>query len=344
MRWSKVRRRPDTKKVTGKGEEMTAIRGFVGASRREGVLGVHSMDSFRMNVPDLGLARDFYSAFGLDVREEGNAIGLYTVGNLHRWGSITEGARKKLSFLSFGVFDDEVGVFRKHVEQQGVQLIDPPTGFQSNGFWFRDHDGNLVELRAAEKTSPNQKSEVINASAPANTAAAPLRSQAERVLPRRLAHILAFTRDVAKAVTFYCSVLGLRLSDRSGDGIAFLHGIHGSDHHLIAFAKSDAPGMHHLSWDVGSINHVGLGAMQMANKGFTDGWGLGRHVLGSNYFHYVRDPWGSYAEYSSDIDFVSADHDWQSGDHEDRNAFYLWGPKPPDDFTINYESDHTGPA
>ena len=30
----------------------------------------------------------------------------------------------------------------------------------------------------------------------------------------------------------------------------------------------------------------------MPDKGFADGWGLGRHVLGSNYFHYVRDPVG----------------------------------------------------
>ena len=36
-----------------------------------------------------------------------------------------------------------------------------------------------------------------------------------------------------------------RLSDRSGPGIAFLHSPHGSDHHLIALAKSDGPGLHH---------------------------------------------------------------------------------------------------
>ena len=35
--------------------------------------------------------------------------------------------------------------------------------------------------------------------------------------------------------------------------------------------------------------------------------GVGRHVLGSNYFYYVQDPWGSFAEYSYDIDFVPAD-------------------------------------
>jgi len=117
-----------------------------------------------------------------------------------------------------------------------------------------------------------------------------------------------------------------------------MHGIHGSDHHLIALAKSNGPGLHHLSWDVESIHQIGLGAMQMADKGFAGGWGLGRHVLGSNYFHYVRDPWGSYSEYSSDIDYIPVNYDWQAGDHSADDAFYVWGPVPPADFAFNYET------
>jgi catechol 2,3-dioxygenase len=157
------------------------------------------------------------------------------------------------------------------------------------------------------------------------------------VQPRRLAHMLVFTRDIPQAIKFYGEVLGLRLSDRSGDMIAFMHGIHGSDHHMIAFVKSEGPGLHHLSWDVSSINEIGIGAMHMADQGFAAGWGLGRHVLGSNYFHYVRDPWGSYAEYSSDIDYIPVDHDWKGGDHPPEDSFYVWGPVPPQDFAFNHE-------
>ena len=98
---------------------------------------------------------------------------------------------------------------------------------------------------------------------------APYRRLADQVRPRRMAHILLFTTNVARAIEFYGRTLGLRLSDRSGDGIAFLHGIHGSDHHMIAFAKSSAPGFHPVSWDLPNVNLVGLGAMQMADKGFT---------------------------------------------------------------------------
>ena len=129
------------------------------------------------------------------------------------------------------------------------------------------------------------------------------------------------------------------LSSRLWGGGRSADGIHGSDHHMVAFAKSNAPGLHHCSWDVGSINDIGLGAMQMADKGFSRGWGMGRHVLGSNFFHYVRDPWGSYCEYSSDIDFIRADQNWDTGDHPGHDSIYIWGPTPPEDFVRNYEGD-----
>ena len=79
----------------------------------------------------------------------------------------------------------------------------------------------------------------------------------------------------------------------------------------------------------------------MDAQGYTHGWGVGRHVLGSNYFHYVRDPWGSFAEYSYDIDFIPADVDWPAADHPPEDSFYVWGPPVPDDFVINHENART---
>lgn len=317
---------------------MTQISGFVGPTRRAGELGVHSVDTFNIAVPDMKIAKDFYTAFGLDVREEANALGLYTTGHAHRWGRVSEGPAKKLSYISFGAFEDDIERMRARLQENGVRQLDPPPGFESNGIWFRDPDGMLLEIRVAEKSSPNEKAVVSNPSSPPGVQGSHPRSVAPTVRPRRLAHILIFTSDVSRAIDFYSRVVGLRLSDRSGEGIAFMHGIHGSDHHMIALAKSNGPGLHHLSWDVGSVHDVGLGAMQMADKGFSAGWGVGRHVLGSNYFHYVRDPWGSWCEYSSDIDYIPADHDWASGDHPGEDAFYVWGPTPPADFAINHEA------
>ena len=237
------------------------------------------------------------------------------------WGTVAEGPRKKHQYISFGSFEDDLDRFAERLQAHGVKRVDPPAGVESNGLWFHDHDGNLVEIAVAPKTSPNAKSDFVQPSVGPTVRGAPNRSAVRRTHPRRLAHLLMFTTDVTQAIDFYSRVLGLRLSDHSGDGIAFMHGIHGSDHHMIALGKSNAPGCHHLSWDVGSVDAIGLGAMHMLEKGYDKGWGLGRHVLGSNFFHYIRDPWGSYAEYSADIDFVPADADWPAADHPPEDFF-----------------------
>jgi catechol-2,3-dioxygenase len=317
---------------------MTQIRGFIEPLRRPGVLGVHSMDHFSMAVPDLAVAQSFYDDFGLDTHSDGRNLALHTFGHAHRWGVLSEGPRKKFQYWSFGAYEDDLPRFRAHLQTLGIPLIDPPPGVESNGLWFHDPDGNCVEIRVAEKSSPNEKTQFTTVSQGPGTRGAVYRSKVKKTQPRRLAHVLVFTPDPPRATQFYMRVLGLRLSDESEGNIAFLHGVHGSDHHLIAFARSNAPGFHHCSWDVGAVDDIGLGAMHMAEKGFVAGWGLGRHVLGSNYFHYVRDPWGSYSEYSADIDFIPVDADWDTADHPGAESFYLWGPDVPEDFVRNYEA------
>ncbi len=317
---------------------MTAIKGFIEPTRRPGELGIHSVDHFHFAVPDLAVAQNFYREFGLNVGEKGNTLTLDTFGHPHRWGSIGEGPRKKFGYISFGAFEDDIERFAARLQAMGVKRLDPPPGIDSNGLWFHDHDGVLVEIKVAAKSSPAEKSNFSAVSAPAGQRGAYYRSTMPRSYPRRLSHVLMFTRDVAKAMEFYGRVLGLRVSDHSGEDIAFMHGIHGSDHHMVAFARSEAPGHHHFSWDVGSVDEIGAGAMHMLEKGFARGWGLGRHVLGSNYFHYVRDPWGSYSEYSADIDYIPATCDWNGGDQPAEDSFYAWGPNVPEDFVHNYEA------
>lgn len=317
---------------------MTSIQGFIKPTRRPGELGIHSLDHFHFVVSDLAVAQNFYSEFGLTTEERPNSLILRTGDDPHIWGTIGEGSRKKHGHLSFGAFEEDIDRFSKRLQQMDIPRLDPPPGVDSNGLWFRDHDGNLVEITVTAKSSPDEKSRFSFTSVGAGERGAPFRSKIRRTHPRRLAHILLFTSSVSKSVEFYIRVLGMRLSDRSGDGVAFLHGIHGSDHHMIAFAHSNAPGHHHFSWDVGSVDEIGAGAMHMLERGYAKGWGLGRHVLGSNYFHYVQDPWGSFSEYSADIDYVPADCDWTSGDFPPEDSFYAWGPNLPEDFVHNYEA------
>jgi len=308
------------------------------SGRRAGVVGVHSLDRFTLSVPKADAAERFYRAFGLDVRRSGDTLELYAFGDPHCWGVVHgHGAPKQLQHLRFGIFADDRTRFAERIAKLGIGR-GPPPGGDGDGLWLTDVDGVPIELVVADKCTPDAKcASVAPAAVAAGQGAAPARSTVAPVRPRRLSHVLRFTPDVPRMVRFCTEVLGLRLSDHSGEIIAFLHGAHGSDHHILAFAKAEAPGLHHSSWDVGSIDEVGCGAEQMRNAGYAEGWGVGRHVIGSNYFYYVRDPWRSWAEYSFDIDYVPANVDWPAADHPAEDSIYVWGPPMHPEFIVNFE-------
>lgn len=304
-------------------------------------LAAHSIDCVVFTVPEIEVAVQFYTAFGMDVRREGNSIALFTKGHPHCWMRVIENKQPKaLQFLTFGIYAEDEAAFRAKIDQLGIGCEPHPLATRP-GIWMRGPDGHPFQLVLTDKVSPNQKTPAAPPRGLGRApAAAPARTQVDRVYPRWLSHVLLFTPDVSGLVNFSESVLGLRLSDRSGDLVAFMHTPHGSDHHLLACVKSEGPGLHHTSWDLGSVDEVGEASEQMRNAGYADGWGVGRHVLGSNYFYYVRDPWGSFAEYSADIDFISSEQSWVAGDYAPEDSFYLWGPAVPDWFVANTELVH----
>lgn len=314
----------------------------IAPARRSGVTAVHSVNRVVFTVPDIAPAEAFFTAFGLEVRRSAQSdqrLDLFTHGHAHCWMTvIANGQPKALQYLSLGIFAQDEEAFRQKINALGIGCEPPPLASR-DGLWLRSPDGTPLQLLVAEKVSPSGKAQKHAPRGPARKgAAAAMRSQCGQVRPRCLSHVLLFSQDVSAMVTFCEDVLGLRLSDRSGDLVAFMHTPHGSDHHLLAFVKSSGPGLHHTSWDVGSLDEVGEGSEQMRAAGFTEGWGVGRHVLGSNYFYYARDPWGSFAEYSHDIDFVPASSDWVAGDHAPEDSFYLWGPSVPEWFVQNSET------
>jgi catechol 2,3-dioxygenase-like lactoylglutathione lyase family enzyme len=298
---------------------------------------VHSLDHFALEVPDLPTAQAFYEAFGLDVKRQQGSLALHALGSDHCWGQLFSGAKKRLRHLCFGAYEQDMAAIERQLEAAGVSLLSAPAGEQEKSLWFHDPDNNLIQIRAAAKVTPDGKESPVVPAAGVGTRGAPNRQDTDKVRPNRLSHVLIFVTDVGRSIRFFEATLGLRLSDQSRDIVAFMHAPYGADHHTLAFVKSEGGGFHHCSWDVSGLDEVGLGAMQMAAAGWSRGWGVGRHVLGSNYFHYVRDPWGSYCEYSYDIDYIPASVDWQAEDHHPDDSLYLWGPDVPEDFAVNYE-------
>ncbi|MFJ9590806.1 hypothetical protein ACIRSD_45040 [Streptomyces acidicola] len=114
---------------------------------------------------------------------------------------------------------------------------------------------------------------------------------------------------------FFVDGIGFRVSDLiKGEG-AFIRC--STDHHNLLVLRAPVTFLHHTSWQVDDIDEVGLGAFAML-EGRPERyvWGLGRHYAQSNFFWYLKDPAGSFTEYSSDMDCIVDDQLWMPEDLE----------------------------
>ena len=310
---------------------------------------VRNLQHYALSVPDPEAGKQFYEDFGLEGRVDGNQVVMRCAGRDQDQVILIEGAKRKLHHICFGTTEDGLAAIRKQVDgSDDTQLVDAPNDTPGPGLWIKDWEDQLTNVRVAEAApsrggpDPTSDQAAWRINCPGHYDRRGPRGYPPRdtvVKPRRLGHVLHFTTDMNRRLAFYQNVLGLRLSDRSGDLVAFMHHVGGSDHHILGLIQSDLPGFHHGSYEVASVDEVGLGACQLLAKGYKDGWGLGRHVIGSNFFHYIRDPWNSLAEYFCDIDYIPDADAWQADDWPAEDSLYVWGPDVPEDFGANFESD-----
>ncbi len=300
-------------------------------------MAVRSLLHYALEVPDQSVGEKFYRSFGLAAasgRDE--AVRLRPAALRQSSVLLYAGPRKRLHHLAFGAPGDDFAATVDSLRRSGVREMDPPRGAPEGGVWARDPDGNAVNIRReAADAPPPDPPLTLNTPGRVTRVAARGYPDGLEARPRRLGHVLLFTSDVDRQIDFYTRVLGLRLSDRSASIVAFLRCT--TDHHNLAFLASKGPGFHHGSFEVGSVDEIAMGALSMQEAGFEPGWGLGRHVIGSNFFYYIRDPWGSFAEYFHDLDYIPEDCAWQPRDFPERDALYRWGPPVPEDFGLNRE-------
>ena len=304
---------------------------------------IRSLLHVGLTVPDLEIGRAFYELFGLQPRAAGDDLVLRCEGRAQDQLRLIEGARKKLSYVSLGTNHEGMKGLQANLDRAGVKVVDSPFG-DIDGVWFQDPHGDWVNVQAAEPV-PSLAAPCVEINAPGSyrrigTRACETTALNKRARPRRLGHLIKFSPDVNRSVDFYTRVLGMKVSDRAHDILAFLRGSAGGDHHILAFAKSSHTGLHHVSFEVGDIDEIEIGAQTLLRAGYKDGFGLGRHVGGSNYFHYIRDPWNSLAEYFWDIDVIPEDDaGWQPMDVAPEQITVVWATTaPPPEFTVNFEA------
>ena len=295
---------------------------------------ISGLHHYALEVPDLEVAEAFLQDFGLETQDKDGALIAQCPGRAQEQVRLVEAPAKRLHHVSFTVRPGSADPVREALEAAGVPLGEPPPGGPDDGLWLRDPDGNAVQLLDESPAPPRPVAEVLfNVGARANRIGVAQWPHAkDDVMPRRLGHTLLFTPQLQQMTDFYTDTLGLRVSDRIHGLVTFLNAGSG-DHHIFGFIASSHPGFHHASFEVPSLDAIGVGADRMVGKGHPDGWGLGRHTIGSNFFYYSPDPWGSWIEWFSDIDQIDdrwVAQEWDVPPH-------LWGAPPPPAFLANLE-------
>jgi len=303
-------------------------------------MSVRSLQHIALAVPDPEAGRRFYEDFGLVARPDGDRIAMRCDGRDQDQVVLIGAPRRRMHHIAFGTTPEGLAAVKQRLEAEGVRLVDAPAEAPGEGLWFHDPDGLLINLRAVAP-APWRDAPEWRINTPGRYTRLGARGYPPRdmiVQPRRLGHALRFSPDINRQVDFYTRVLGMRLSDRARDIVAFFHCEGGSDHHVFGFIAGERPGFHHASFEVANIDEIGRGARRLIEMGYRDGWGFGRHVIGSNFFHYVRDPWNSLAEYFCDIDYIPAGQVWEAKDWPPEDSLYVWGPDVPADFGANFEA------
>jgi len=302
------------------------------------VLGIISVT---LEVPSLEPGIKFYTDAGLRAEVAGGVAKLCCKRQEHPSIVLIGGApHKRLHHISLRAAD--LKGIQANVLSHGGKLLDSPQGLDRTGLWIEDPNGMLIHLHdrpadpAPEPTGPfaiNMPGRNVRIG---RSAILP-RSSYAPVSPLRLGHVLVFTPDVVNSTAFMTGALGMGLTDRAQDVIAFTCAREKSDHHIVAFAKSPAVGFHHASFEVCGPDEVGRAGNDLLEKTGKGAWGFGRHTIGSNFFYYIQDPWGSWFENFADIDFIEDYSAWTPTNYGMEDSLANWGPIVPEDFVHNYE-------
>ncbi|WP_329091554.1 MULTISPECIES: VOC family protein [unclassified Streptosporangium] len=290
-------------------------------------MALHALQSLTIGVPDPVRTAAFYAEFGL-----GSGTGhVFATADAGEQLRIQHSPYRRLLEMVIAADDpDDLERVRRSLDARGVvaRLLG------SSLYCVEPVTGTRVEVRVLprlvqRRISPtayngpgrvervNERAAVVNRAGP--------------VVPRRLGHCVIGTPEPEALRRFFVEGLGFKVSDEVKDAAVFLRC--SVDHHNLLIHQAPVNFLHHTSWQVDDADEVGRGAMRMLEADPSRHiWGFGRHCIGANFFWYLRDPAGNFAEYYSDMDTIVDDALWSPQVWEGHKGLYLWGPPPPPSF------------
>ncbi len=288
---------------------------------------MHRIASITLGVPDLDAAAAFYTDFGL-----------IPLGD-HRFATLDGGEQLKLApspvrrLLEYGVgVDDPDDISRASSRLSALDV--PHSAGEAGLSVFDEGSGVTITVSQRDRYSPGAY-EVPAHNAPGTVVRhnerAPGSVREGLVQPRKLGHVVFGTTDIERTEKIVLDGLGFKISDTIKHVGHFVRC--STDHHNLMVQRAPFQFMHHTSWQVDDVDEVGRGAARMLEADpARHVWGLGRHNVGGNFFWYLRDPAGNFAEYYSDLDVIDDDEAWDPEVFGGRKSLAAWGPHMPPSF------------
>jgi catechol 2,3-dioxygenase-like lactoylglutathione lyase family enzyme len=291
-------------------------------------MGLHRLTSITLGVPDVAASTTFFTDFGLDAGDDG-------------WFATRDGgdqlqlvpaANRSLQRLGVGAIDaDDLGRIAALVDSVGLGTVVDST---SDRLLIAEPVTGLpVEITVAapyaatvEPFDFNRPVGVERYDVPAPSVMA-----AEPSQPSNLTHVVYCTPDQPTTLRFFTDVLGFEISDQVPGIIAFTRC--GEVHHNLAIQGGPVAYPHHIAFEMDEVDDVVRRGQAMVD---TDPdrhtWGIGRHAIGSNWFWYLRDPSGTFVEYTADIDRISEQDLYRPKAWQGHEFLYSFGPATPREF------------
>jgi catechol 2,3-dioxygenase-like lactoylglutathione lyase family enzyme len=289
-------------------------------------MALHRLTTITIGVPDVAAAAAFYRDFGL---VEG-APGVFATGHGGEQLRLLPATKRGLVELGIGADDpDDVARIARSLARLDVATSHDATALQA----VERVTGLAVTVTVTPRLAgPRPERAACNAPGRVERAnrCADGVLRDERVRPTNLSHVALASPDQAATIRFFTDGLGFAVSDRL-PFMAFMRC--SDDHHNVAIQQGPGTFLHHTAWEVADVDEVGRGGGAMvASDPSRQVWGLGRHAIGSNFFWYLRDPAGNYAEYVSDLDRITDAAAYEPPAWDGPQFVRAWAPPMPGEF------------
>jgi catechol 2,3-dioxygenase-like lactoylglutathione lyase family enzyme len=291
-------------------------------------MALHGLSHVVVGVPDIDPVSQFYRDFGLD--DGSSPVRFASADGGQQLRLVTAPTRRVIEIGVRAADPDDISRLRASLsaldvayesDERSLVVLDRGTGAR-------------IRIEVAP-TITQVPIVAVSYNAPGHTVRDAARAEGVLrdgpVRPRKLGHVVLGSIDQAYSQRLFVDGLGFKISDSVIGRAAFLRC--STDHHNVLIQNAPAQFLHHTSWQVDDVDEVGRAASLMLDADPSRHvWGLGRHHIGSNFFWYLRDPAGNFAEYYSDLDCIIDDELWKPEIFEGRLGLWRWGPPPPPSF------------